>query len=665
MQTGVRECLHAALGGDRSEPLPVRMRCWSAARVVALLCAGVAAAGGAERLPSTAVPEDRYLGPCALAVADDARTLYVACHDARQVAWIGLPDGRVIRRVDVPAPPTGIALSPDGRRLIVTCAAPKSTVLVLDAATGRRVAAIAAGHTAMSPALCPAGRRLYVCNRFDNDVSVIDLAAGTEIVRVPVVREPIAAAVTPDGSAVLVANHLPHTRTDRPQEGNVTPVVTLIDAKTHATHAIALTHGAHSLRGLCVLPDGKHALATHLLGNFEQVPFRVATGWINVNVLSVIDIPHRKVLSTIGLDRNALGAGNPCDVICTPDGKTVCVSVAGAHELAVIATDELLGEFAHRTMQPMTGVWPIYLSLGNSLWRRMPLPGKGPRGLAAAGSQVFVAEYFSDTVARVDPKDAVHAEYRPYYYGSPYSSAPKGAADADDAAKTSAVSTALGPPVKLSARRRGELLFNDATICYQEWQSCASCHPDGRADGLNWDLINDGYGNPKNTKSMLLAHRTPPAMAEGVRASAEVAVRAGLVHILFNERPEDEAAAIDAYLRSLEPVPSPRLVDGRLSASAEWGRALFESSRVGCRRCHPAPLYTDLRKHNVGTRGATEYGERFDTPTLVEVWRTAPYLHDGRHTTLRELFTEGRHGLRNVELNRRELEYLVEFVSSL
>jgi cytochrome c peroxidase len=47
-----------------------------------------------------------------------------------------------------------------------------------------------------------------------------------------------------------------------------------------------------------------------------------------------------------------------------------------------------------------------------------------------------------------------------------------------------------------------ERLFHDATIGHQSWQSCASCHPDGRAGGLNWDLLNDGIGNPKNTKSV-------------------------------------------------------------------------------------------------------------------------------------------------------------------
>ena len=84
----------------------------------------------------------------------------------------------------LPAEPSGLVLSPDGTQLIVTCAAPRSTVLVLDAATGQTLASIPAGHTAMGPAVAPDGKRLYVCNRFNNDVSVIDLAAGAEVARV-------------------------------------------------------------------------------------------------------------------------------------------------------------------------------------------------------------------------------------------------------------------------------------------------------------------------------------------------------------------------------------------------------------------------------------------------------------------------------------------------
>jgi YVTN family beta-propeller protein len=609
--------------------------------MIGLLLLQLVVSHGIISVAHAAGQPSEYLGPCALAVSNDTKTLYVACGDAHQVAWVGLPDGNVTRRVDLPAEPTGVVLTPDETKLILTCAAPKSTIAVLDSASGQMLATIPAGHTAMSPVISPDGTRLYVCNRFDHDVSVIDLAAGREVTRVPAVREPIAAAVTPDGRAVWVANHLPNTRTDRAFDGEVAPVVTVIDTRTHETAAIELPRGANGLRSVCISPDGKHALVTHMLSNFEEVPFRLETGWINVNVVSIIDARKRKVISTIGLDEYYLGAANPYGVAFTADGKSVCVTCAGTHELCVIETSGLLGEFAFRTMRPMMGVWPIYLSLGESLWRRNTLPGIGPRGLAVAGSKVYVAQYFSDSVAVAD----LHAGDKP-----------------------SIRTIALGPSPQLTTERHGQLLFHDATICYQQWLSCASCHPDGRVDCLNWDLMNDGFGNSKNTKSMLLAYQTPPAMAKGVRASAELAVRAGLTHILFADRPEHEAAAIDAYLKSLRPVPSPHLIDGRLSPAAERGQVLFGAQGVGCQRCHPPPLYTDLKMHSVGTGSQDDRPERFDTPTLVEVWRTAPYLHDGRYTTIKELLVEGRHGLahgRNSGLSDQQINDLVAFVLSL
>lgn len=581
------------------------------------------------------------LGPSVLVASGDAKTLYVACLDSRQVLWVDLSSAKVTRRVDVPGEPTGLAINPDGTKLIVTCAAAQSTLAVLDAASGELLRAIPAGHTAMSPVVSPDGARIYVCNRFDNDVSVIDAATGKELARVAVVREPISAALTPDGRFLLVANHLPNVRTNIDLPGEVRPVVTRIDTETLETTAIRLPSGSSSLRSLRVAPDGKHAFVTHLLANFQEIPFRVDTGWVNVNVLSVIDTQEARVISTIGLDEYYLGSGNPWDIIFTADGQTVCVSLAGAHEVCLIGASELLGDFARRTMQPMMGVWPIYLSLGESLWRRKQMPGRGPRGLAAAGTKIYVAQYFSDSLAVIDPQ-----------------------AQDDRGVET----IALGPPPRPTPQRLGEQLFHDADICYQQWLSCSSCHPDGRMDSLNWDLMNDGTGNPKNTKSMLLAHKTPPAMAEAVRPSAEVAVRAGLVHILFAERPEQEAAAIDAYLKSLRPVPSPHLVQGRLSPAAQRGRLLFEGEPVGCQRCHPGPLYTDLRTHNVGTWSPKQRNRVFDTPTLIEVWRTAPYLHDGRYTTIRELLTEGGHGLGGgqvADLSDQEIHDLVEFVLSL
>ena len=197
------------------------------------------------------------------------------------------------------------------------------------------------------------------------------------------------------------------------------------------------------------------------------------------------------------------------------------------------------------------------------------------------------------------------------------------------------------------------MLFHDAEICFQHWQSCATCHPDARADGLNWDLMNDGLGNPKNTRSMLLVHQGGPAMSLGVRASAEDAVRAGIPPQLFAVRPEEDAAAVDAYLKSLQPVPSPYLVDGKLSPAAERGKKIFFGPKVGCARCHPEPIYCDKKLHDVGSLGKYDQpNDKFTTPRLIEVWRTAPYMHDGQYLTIKELFVKGKHGLDPVWLQR-------------
>jgi mono/diheme cytochrome c family protein len=68
--------------------------------------------------------------------------------------------------------------------------------------------------------------------------------------------------------------------------------------------------------------------------------------------------------------------------------------------------------------------------------------------------------------------------------------------------------------------------------------------------------MNDGIDNLKNTKSLLYSHRTPPAMVTGIRPDAEYAVRSGIRGILFSQVDEDQAKAMDAYLKSLTPRPA-------------------------------------------------------------------------------------------------------------
>ncbi|MGA3285597.1 MAG: c-type cytochrome [Verrucomicrobiota bacterium] len=597
--------------------------------------------------------ESEPLSPTALTSSSDGKALYLACATANRVLCFNVAKQKVLDSIATPDSPSGLALSADGRQLFVTCAAPKSKVCVIDLAKLKIIGTIPAGHTAMAPVVSPDGKTVFVCNRFNNDLSVIDLATKKEVRRLAVQREPVAADITKDGKFLLVANHLHNSRAD---VDYVAAAVSVIDvAAGKVFKELQLPNGSGLLEDIRVSPNGQYAVVTHVVGRFNRLPTRVTEGWINANALTIIDLAGMKIRGTTLLDDHYRGASNPWGITWSPDGTTLVVTHAGTHEVSVIDFQKMLAELPAlpATYDPVKAAGfyvaskdqselPDDLPYFTGSRFRIKLPGGdlGPRAAVVVNRTVYVANYFSDTLTVIDLNKAT----------------PK------------VESIALGPKPNMDAVRKGEFYFNDAEICYEGWQSCASCHSDdARADGLNWDLLNDGVGNPKNTKSLLLAHMTPPAMWLGVRSNAETAVRAGIRHILFTEQPDEVPAAIDEYLKALKPVPSPYLVHGKLSEAAERGQKVF--LQAGCAVCHPLGLFTDLRKHDVGTHAPYDRPtDKFYTPTLIEVWRTAPYLHDGSAATIRDVVTthnpHDQHG-RTSNLSRQEIDDLCAYMLSL
>ncbi len=624
-------------------------RTWCLSVVVLLMLLIAAGAKPAE--------PGNYLGPLQVIASRDGTTLFVLNVDANQISVVQTADGKVSRTIPVPPRPTGMAISPDGARLFVTCISPEGTVCVVDLASGNSAAKLAVGHGAEAPVVSPDGKRLYVCNRFNDNVSVIDLSANKEIARVPTVREPNAAAVSPDGKLLVVANLVPFDRCD---SYDVAAVVTLIGTADNKPTNLRLLNGSGSLRGVCVSPDGKYAYVAHILSRYQMPTTQLERGWMNTNAMSIIDLAAKKLYNTVLLDDVDLGAANPWGIATTADGTKICVAHAGTQELSVIDAPGLMDKLSKIPVDeetarkagrydpsgnyssPTAADVPNDLAFLVDLRERIKLEGNGSRGVAVVGNKAYVTMYFTDNLSVVDL--AEKSRYR----------------------KVSSI--ALGPPPQMTVQRRGEMFFHDADLCFQHWQSCSSCHPDARIDALNWDLMNDGMGNPKNSKNMLLAHQTPPSMASGVRGGGEAAVRAGITHIQFAVRPEEDAVAIDEYLKALEPVPSPHLANGKLSEAAERGKKLFFDEKIGCSKCHPEPLYTDLKMHDVGSRGQYDRRDDFDTSTLIECWRTAPYMHDGHWLTIKELIVEGKHGAKGGDisgLTEQQIDDIVEFVLSL
>lgn len=605
-----------------------------------------------------APPKPDWLSPLSIVGSTDNARLYIACESAHQVLAMDPATRQIAQRIAMAARPTGLALSPDGTTLAVTCASPSSEVCLIDVPKGRIRARLRAGHSSIAPVFSPDGTKLYACNSFNDDVSEFNLATGKEVRRIKVQRQPVAAAITHDGRHLLVANLIQNGSADGPQ---VAAVVSVIDTSSgRVVKELTLPNGSGSLNDLRISPDGKYAVVTHILGRFYLPTTQLDRGWMNTNAGTLIDLDRMEILNTVLLDSVDRGAANPWGLAWSTDGSALVVAHAGSHELSVIDFPALLAKLAAIAKPAPQGAAapPAYrasasrtpadvpndLSFLVGIRERVRLPENdlGPRGITVLGKTVYAAGYFSDTLS-VLPLDA-----KPM----------------------AAQSVALGARPEMTAERRGELNFNDARLCFQNWQSCASCHPgDARIDGLNWDLLNDGVGNPKNNKSLLYVHRTPPSMSIGVRENAEAAVRAGIKHILFTVQSGSIASDMDAYLKSLRPVPSPHLVKGKLSAAAKRGEKLFRSNATGCAQCHPGPLFTDLKQYEVGTAGPLDKkGEAFDTPTLVEIWRTAPYLHDGSAATLQEVLTSRnsaqQHG-RTSQLTPAQIDDVVEYLLSL
>ena len=561
--------------------------------------------------------------------------------------------------IETPALASGLALSPDDRRLYVTCAAPESQVLTVDVQLGKLIGTVTIGHTAQSPVLSLDGKSLYVCNQFNNDVSVIDLAAQRETARIPVPREPVAADLTKDGKYLIVANHLSTSRADTE---DVDAAVSVIDVATgRAVKQMELPDGSTHLQGLRVSPDGKYAILTHIWSNFDVPTRRVDGGQVNANALTIISLGKLEPISTFFVDSLDRGAGNPWAIAWSADGADLVITHAGTHEVSLIDFQALLdglpknGKQKHKTdaSTPVLKFAPHYeddqedeglpFLVGARQRIKLPAGDLGPRAAIITGHTLYTANYFSDTLSAIDL------------------SAPE----------SPAVSIPLGPKQEMTAVRKGEFYFHDADLCRQGWQSCATCHPgEGRTDALDW-LV--GRNQPRNTRSLLLSGQTIPVViptnivqAQPMATNLDTAVRTQIKALLFTNLTDDIVLDLEQYIAALKPVPSPYLSHGRLTDAAKHGATLF--SQTGCIKCHASNLFTDLGWHDVGTRVRFDKSAQFLTPSLVEAWRTSPYLHNGEATTIREVLTTFNHHDAHGDvskLSKQELDDLCAYVLSL
>jgi len=254
-------------------------------------------------------------------------------------------------------------------------------------------------------------------------------------------------------------------------------------------------------------------------------------------------------------------------------------------------------------------------------------------------------------------------------------------------------------PPKSQEWVRGKVLFNTSNppMTSRRWIACSSCHPDGHPDGRVWQ---NPEGLRKTPSLGGLAHTHPlhwsadrdesqdfeytirgKLMRGFGLAKGSIKPKEGFEKTELGEKLSGRSTDLDAmaiYTNSFEIPLSPHINGpGGLSESALRGKKLFFDSAVACSSCHSGPYYSDSKLgdagklHDVGTGKDDEsekMGTAYDTPTLLGVYRTAPYLHHGKANSLMEVLTKYNHGDKHGKTSHlapSQLEDLVAFIKAL
>jgi YVTN family beta-propeller protein len=573
-------------------------------------------------------------------------------------------------------------VSPDGRRLLV--ANPDNgTVTVVDVATRKKRTEIAVGEKPEGVTWIGAGPLAAVTVYRDAKVVFVDAEAGKVIDSLSVPAEPYGVVATRDGSRLYVTHEYPG-------------VVSEIDMP--ARKVLREMKAGSMVRGLCLSPDEKRLYVTEFytsrLVALERESGKVVDAWPGhvadnlsrhvvlhptrpkaylSHIRSRIEIIHgagsifphvsvcdlnpgtEKRRTSFAMDtyNGVYVVTNPWEAALSPDGKRLYTIYAGTNDmnLSDVIDDDYREIERHG---------------------RAVTVGKLPRAVRVSpdGKTVFIYNTMDFQVGFYD-------------------------ADMREQARVEVCSAPKTPEWV-----RGKILFNTALppLTSRRWIACSSCHPDGHSDGRVW---NNPEGQRKTMALFGMAHTHPlhwSADRDEVQdfeytirgrlmqgrglIAGPIKPKVGFQPTELDEKTSGRSADLDALAIYSNSFDFTRLSPhaqgpGKLSPQAERGKALFFDKTVGCAECHSGPYYTDntlqkpFKLHDVGTGKddpSEKIGPKYKTPTLLGVYRTAPYLHHGRAATLLDVLTtcnkEDRHG-RTSHLKAEQLEDIVEFLKAL
>ena len=593
----------------------------------------------------TANLQSGYLSPGEMAVSPDGRRLYVTCEKSDELRVVDTQSGKVIKRIVVGHVPRGLSLSADGKQIYVANSW-TDTISVIDAEKLETVRTLATGFEPISVVPDRQDETVYVANRLSNDISVIDLHSGKEIKRLAAGRGASYLAPSPDGTRLFCTHIYPNIGTYRtPPESEITVIDT-------AAQRVVERKSLHNVAGvfhLALSSDGKLGVAAHLRPKNLVPMAHVEHGWVFNDSLAFFGEDVGGVVQ-VPLDELERYFALPFGVAIAPDKSKMFVSAAGSDSISIISVPAVL-KFVHAAH----GAFANDLSASaNYVITRIPV-GRNPRGIVLSpdGKRLYVATRMDDKIAVIDTKAAQVVS-----------------------------SIDLGGPRTITPLRRGEQNFYNARFAFQGQFSCANCHLDATFDGLQWDLEPDGFGvDIVDNRSIEDLMGTQPFKWNGGNPDVPTECGPRTAKYIYRSQSYNQKELTDlvTFVLSLPVRPNRyRSPDGELTPAQERGKAIFARTKYKdgrtipenqrCATCHSGPKYTNNQSADVGTGKTTDRSPLVDTPHLPDIAYSAPYLHDGSAGSLEEIWTvfnpKDTHGITN-DLTKDELNDLIEYLRIL
>jgi len=580
-------------------------------------------------------------GAAHLAVDRARGRAYVANRRGDEVIVLGVSEAaRSLTRLgtlSTPREPHSVALTPDGKFLLVTTVADR-TLVAFETESGREAWRTELIPEARGLAISPDGSEATVSFLSASSVAKIDLRSEHKQPRYVAIGRPHSAAtarVIEDAKPVPShqgARFLRKRRVARPKAlfpaGQVPTFARGAFAATYMKNMVAVVpyHRATPIQNTAQIAESE---GTYGGGGIAQPP-----------------IVHR--IAMIGPDGETSRAHLDVRVprAVAYDAKRDYLYVAGKGDdkvSLIVEASEPTAHFAGKlTLRKAISVRQstslrMKQAHGPAMAPRPLLLTErcGPSGLAIADSgELLVHCGLSHRVvrAKLDQSDAMIAKY------------------GDDLG---------GSRLSADAKKGRELFFRaaDSRMSGLGAFACANCHPDARADGLSWRIQGNTLQTPFLTGRLEGTH---PFKWDGQDADLTQSLTMTVRRLGGTGLEQKEVAQLRAFLESLDP---PRAPTARDPEAARRGAALFASNDVGCASCHSGKRFTDGKSYEL-----TEDLKQVDTPSLIGIAHSAPYYHDGSAATLEAVLLENGsvHGMgRLASLNDAQRKDLIAYLETL